>query len=110
VRAVSRALVLEAIVPNPGGLLHPGLFATARIELPAARASLLVPATAVQSEAGVSKLFVARNDRADLRIVQVGRELDGQLEILRGLSAGERVVSRPVEGLADGVTINQKGT
>jgi multidrug efflux pump subunit AcrA (membrane-fusion protein) len=110
VRADSRALVVEAIVPNPGGLLHPGLFATARIELPAARTSLLVPAAAVQSEAGVSKLFVATNDRADLRIVQVGRELDGQIEILRGLSAGERVVSRPVEGLADGATINQKGT
>ena len=35
-QADSRALVVEAIVPNPRALLQPGLFATARIELPAA--------------------------------------------------------------------------
>lgn len=105
VRADSRALVVEAIVPDPGGLLHPGLFATARIELPATRPSLLVPATAVQNESGISKLFVARNERAELRIVQLGQELNGQVEILRGLAAGERVIARPVEGLADGAPI-----
>ena len=32
VRADSRALVVEAVVPNAKGLLKPGLFVTARIE------------------------------------------------------------------------------
>ncbi len=67
VRADSRALVVEAIVPNPKALLQPGLFATAGIELPAARPSVMVPAAAVKSDGGVFKLFVAKGDRAEAR-------------------------------------------
>lgn len=105
VRAESRALVVEAIVPNPKALLQPGLFATARIELPAARPSLMVPASAVRSEGGVFTLFVAKHDRAEARIVQLGRDAGGSVEILRGLVVGERVISSPAPGLADGAPI-----
>jgi RND family efflux transporter MFP subunit len=108
VRTESRALVVEAIVPNRAGLLHAGLFATARIELPASRPSVMVPASALQNESGVARLFVARGDRAEQRLVQLGRELAGQVEILRGVTAGERVVSRPVDGLTDGVAIAER--
>lgn len=105
VRAESRALVVEAIVPNPKALLQPGLFATARIELPAAQPSVMVPAAAVRNEGGVFKLFVAKTDRAETRIVQVGREAGGSVEILRGVQNGERIVVRPTDGLADGSPI-----
>jgi len=105
VRADSRALVVEAVVPNPKALLQPGLFATARIELPGARPSLMVPAPAVRNEGGVFTLFVAKNDRAEARIVQLGRNAGGSVEIVRGLAAGERVISPPAAGLADGAPI-----
>jgi len=105
VRADSRALVVEAIVPNPRAVLQPGLFATAHIELPAARPSVLVPAAAVRNDGGVLKLFVAKGNRAEVRIVQAGREANGRLEILRGLAPGERVVSPQVVAITDGVPI-----
>ncbi len=105
-RTDSRALVVEALVPNAGGLLQPGLFATARIELPASRPSVLVPAAAVKNEGGVFKLFVATNNGAEARIVQIGREAAGSVEILRGLRAGERVVSPAADGLVDGAPIS----
>jgi membrane fusion protein (multidrug efflux system) len=104
-RADSRALVVEAVVPNPKGQLQPGLFATASIELPARRPSVVVPASALRNEGGVFKLFVAKTDRAEMRMVQVGREAGGMVEVQRGLAAGERVVDRPAAGLADGATI-----
>ncbi len=104
-RAESRALVVEAIVPNGNGILQPGLFATARIELPASRRTLVVPSAAVWSDAGVPKLYVAKGDRAELRIVQLGRELGDAVEVARGLSAGERVVAKATPGLADGTPI-----
>jgi RND family efflux transporter MFP subunit len=108
VRTDSRALVVEAIVPNHSGLLHPGLFATARIELPATRPSVMVPASAVSMDSGVARVFAAGAGVAEVRIVQIGRELGGEVEVLRGLRAGERVVRRPVEGLADGVRIAER--
>jgi multidrug efflux pump subunit AcrA (membrane-fusion protein) len=59
----------------------------------------------VKNEGGVFKLFVAKNGRAEARIVQIGREAGGSVEILRGLAAGERVVSPQTIGLADGAPI-----
>ena len=108
VRTESRALVVEAIVPNSKALLQPGLFATARIELPGARPSVMVPTAAVRNDGGVFKLFVAKNDRAEVKIVQIGREAGGSVEILRGLQTGERIVSPQVDGLADGALIAVK--
>jgi RND family efflux transporter MFP subunit len=107
-KAESRALVVEAVVRNPGGDLAPGLFATARIELPSARPSVVVPAAAVRTEAGVSTAFVVKNDRAEIRLVQVGREVaGGSVEIVRGIDKGERVVARQVERLGDGSIVTE---
>jgi RND family efflux transporter MFP subunit len=109
-KAESRALVVEAVVRNPGGALAPGLFATARIELPSARPSIVLPAGAVRTEAGVSTAFVVKNDRAELRLVQLGRELpSGQVEVVRGVDRGERVVARTVERLVDGAHVTAEG-
>jgi membrane fusion protein (multidrug efflux system) len=104
-KAESRALVVEALVPNGNGMLQPGLFATARIELPAARPSIMVPTSAVRNEGGVFTLYVVKNDRVTLRIVQVGREADGMVEVVRGLAAGERVVRQAQDGLTDGALV-----
>ena len=102
-RADSRALVVEALVPNRDARLSPGLFATARIELPEARPTVLVPLAAIRTEAGVSSAYVVRNERAELRLVQLGRELPGdRVEIQRGIAAGEHVVARHVDKLGDG--------
>ncbi|MGH7347553.1 MAG: efflux RND transporter periplasmic adaptor subunit, partial [Candidatus Rokuibacteriota bacterium] len=101
-KAESRALVVEALVPNGAHELQPGLFATARIQLPAAAPTPFVPVSAVRTEAGVSQVFVIKGDRAEQRFVQLGREVDGQYEIVRGLQVGERVAVRPPAGLADG--------
>jgi len=72
---------------------------------------VLVPAAAVRTDAGVSTAFVVKkNDRAELRLVQLGRELPGDVvEIQRGIVAGEQVVARPVERLGDGVVVRAEG-
>jgi RND family efflux transporter MFP subunit len=104
-KADSRALVVEALVPNKSGRLQPGLFATARIELPAGTPSVLVPAAAVRTEAGVSKLWVVTQDRAEMRLVQLGREVGDRVEALRGVAAGEPVVAPYSDTLQDGAVI-----
>ena len=108
-KADARALVVEALVPNASGALHPGLFATARIELPAGSPTPFVPVSAVQTEAGVSRVFVIRNELAEQRFVQLGREVNGHIEIVRGLKAGERVATNPPESLIDGSPVRDQG-
>jgi len=108
-RSDSRALVVEAIVRNPQRLLHPGFFATASIELPATEPSVLVPTAAVRTDAGVSKLFVLGSGRAEQRMVQVGRDVGGEVEIVRGVKAGERVATGAFDRLTDGVPVTERG-
>ena len=107
-KADSRSLVVEAMVPNRRGELRPGLFATARIELPAGAPVPMAPAGAVRTEAGVSRLFVVADGRAELRFVQLGRTLDSQVEVLRGLEVGDRVVTGAPAGLGDGAAVTDR--
>jgi hypothetical protein len=51
---------------------------------------------------------VIRNERAEQRFVQLGREVKGQFEIVRGLQAGERVAVRPPAALIDGSAVAEQ--
>jgi len=104
-RSEARTLVVEAIVPNPGRILKPGLFATARVELPKAEATLLVPAAALVTEAGVSHLFVLGESRVWERIVALGDRYGDSVEIRSGVKAGEKVVVSPDRRLLDGLEV-----
>ena len=101
-----RALTVEAVVPNPSRELKPGLFATARVELPKRTPALLVPADAVRTTGGTSRVFVVADNRAQERIVTLGQTVDGLIEITTGLAAGERVATKNVAQLVDGLAVS----
>jgi len=105
-QAAQRALTVEAIVPNGNGVLKPGLFATARIEQPARTPGVLVPHDAVLTSAGTSRVYVVNGDHVEERIVTTGETIGGLVEITRGLKAGERVATKNVNQLADGIKVS----
>src|SRR5437667_10144142 len=104
-QADQRALTAEAIVPNPTNELKPGLFATARVQQRTATPAILVPAAAVRTTAGTSRVYVISGDRVEERIVTTGQSADTLVEITNGLKAGERVATANVTKLADGLRI-----
>ena len=71
-RTDQRALTVEAVAANADGRLKPGLFATASIQQPASAPALLVPATAVETIAGTSRVYVVKGDKVEERIVTLG--------------------------------------
>ena len=105
-QADQRALTVEAIVPNAEGVLKPGLFATARIEQPGRTPGVLVPAASVQTVSGTSRLYVVAGDHVDERIVTTGETVGDLIEITKGLKAGERVATKNVAQLADGIKVS----
>lgn len=78
---------------NAGGRLVPGMFVEMRIAESARQRTLLVPSEAV-IRTGRRSLVMLAEDEGRFRPVEVrtGLEVDGQAEILAGLSAGQRVV------------------
>ena len=107
-QADQRALTVEALVPNGDGVLKPGLFATARIEQPGRTPGVLVPAASVQTISGTSRVYVVAGDRAEERIITTGETVGDLIEITKGLKAGERVATKNVAQLADGIKIDNR--
>ncbi len=109
-RSEARTLVVEAVVPNPERILKPGLFVTARVELPKNDPTLLVPSAAVVTDSGVSHVFVLGKDRVSERIVALGDRYGASVEIRSGVAAGERVVVNPDRRLVDGLEVVPSGS
>jgi len=107
VTPTSRTLTVEAEIENSNGILKPGQFATVRILQSRAEPALLIPARAVRSEAGVSRVFVIKDGHARERIVQLG-QADGDLvEVKGGVAVDEPVATSNVELLSEGMAVKQ---
>ena len=74
----------------------------------APRARLLVPKAAVRSDSGARVVFVVRDERAERRAVSVGAEDGDQIEIVSGLTAGEKVVVDGPPTLEDGARVKER--
>lgn len=72
-----------------------------------AGATVLVPKTAVRPDAGRDIVFVVTNGRAERRAVTLGGERAGDVEIVSGLAAGERVALEAPAHLADGTAVRE---
>jgi multidrug efflux pump subunit AcrA (membrane-fusion protein) len=107
VTPTSRTLTVEAEIENGSGALKPGQFATVRILESQAAPATLVPARAVRTESGVSRVFVIKDGRAQERLVQLGQTEGDLVEIKSGVAAGENVATSNVEQLSDGMTVKQ---
>ena len=97
----THSMVVEAVASNPDGLLRPGLFATAELELNKQRPVIFVPLGAVQNYGDVWWVFVVRDGVARKQIVALGEQVGGKIEIRSGLTGKERLVARP-ESIKDG--------
>jgi multidrug efflux pump subunit AcrA (membrane-fusion protein) len=103
----SRTLTVEAEIENSSGVLKPGQFATVRILQSRAEPALLVPARAIRTESGVSRVFVIKDGQARERVVQLGQAEGDLVEIKGGISADETVATSNIEQLSDGMAVRQ---
>jgi Cu(I)/Ag(I) efflux system membrane fusion protein len=89
----TRTLKLRLEAENPGFVLRPDMFAD--VELPIARpAGLTVPVDAVIDSGREQRVFVERSNGVfEPRNVEVGWRVGDRVQIVKGLSEGERVVS-----------------
>jgi RND family efflux transporter MFP subunit len=105
VSATSRTLTVEAEIENSGNALKPGQFATVRMLQERAAPAVLIPARAVVTEAGVSRVFVIKDGHAEQRLVQTGQTEGDLIEVRQGVAADEQVATSNLEQLTDGITV-----
>ena len=89
----SGQITLRAEVPNPKGVLLPGMYVRARLEQAAVSAAMLLPQQAVQRNSqGDTVKVVAADGSVNTRAVKVGTAKDEQWVVLEGLQPGEQVI------------------
>lgn len=93
VNPTTRTLRARIELANPGARLKPGMFATLSIAGGRGREVVLVPSEAVIRTGERSVVIVAEGERFLPTAVEVGQESGGRTEILKGLSAGTRVIA-----------------
>jgi len=101
----SRAFSIEADVPNADGALKPGTFARVKVATSQVDRALVVPFTAVQTRYGTSLVFTVRDDKLTGAEVKLGDRLGPRVEIVDGLEAGATIVAEGVEGLSAGTKV-----
>jgi cobalt-zinc-cadmium efflux system membrane fusion protein len=95
VDAASRTIAIRLDVPNPDGVLRPGMSATASIPLGDVGDApvLVVPAASVQRVGSSWAVFIPHGEGAfEARPIGRGRDLSGEVEVLSGLKAGDELV------------------
>jgi RND family efflux transporter MFP subunit len=80
---------------NPGYFLKPGMFVSAQIQAEMPGPALLAPDSAILRSGDRNTVFVALDQgRFEARDVALGVETgDGMIQVVRGLNAGDRIVT-----------------
>jgi hypothetical protein len=85
------------------------MFATATVQLEGMEKAVFVPVAAIATNPGLesAQVFVIEDGLAHGRVVQLGGSANGVIRVLSGLSGGERVATKSIDKLYDGVAVNQ---
>lgn len=108
----TRAVIVEATVPNPQGTVRAQMFATARIELGKTEPGVFVPRSALLPDPNTNSYqgFVIENGVARLRVLQLAGEAGDQVRIRSGLKHGETVATSGLDQLFDGARVTTAAT
>jgi len=103
---VSRTLLVEFEVPNPGGELLAGAYAEVHLKLPVPAATLRLPSNALMFRAdGLRAAVVTPGGTVTMKPVSMGRDFGAEVEIVSGLTGDERVVVNPPDSLVEGQAV-----
>jgi membrane fusion protein (multidrug efflux system) len=89
----TRTVLSRARVANPGARLKPGMFARVSLELGSRANAVLVPEQALVPRGDRNFVFKVIDGKAALTEVAIGSRTPGEVEITKGVAAGELVVT-----------------
>jgi membrane fusion protein (multidrug efflux system) len=101
----SRTAEIQISIPNPGYILNPGMFGRVEALLRSDPNATLIPIQALITEEDKDYVYALKDGKAYRRPVQKGISKDTVVEIIRGLSPGEQVVTAGQEFLRDGIPV-----
>jgi RND family efflux transporter MFP subunit len=111
VEQATRTMDTEIDVPNPSGVLIPGMFAEVDLTVDQRASVLTIPIPAVdlgQDESSGQVTVVTPEGRIEIRKVKLGQQDASNIEVLEGLTKGDRVVTSNRTTLRAGQEVRPK--
>ena len=109
VGAATRTMHTEVDVPNPEGVLIPGMYAEATLALDKRGNALVVPIQAVsQGTDRATVLVIDEANKVQERQITLGIQTENDAEVLSGLREGDQVVISDKSGLRPGEAVVPK--
>jgi RND family efflux transporter MFP subunit len=106
----SRTVLAELLAPNPDGKLWPGTFAEVAFDLPGNDHVLRVPDSAlIFRNQGAELATVGSDNKIAMKDVTIGRNLGTEIEIERGISADDRIITSPLDTFENGEQVAVAG-
>jgi RND family efflux transporter MFP subunit len=105
INPISRTLLVEVDVDNPGGLLLPGAYVFVHFELPGRTRSVTIPSNALLFRSAGLQVGVARNGVATLVPITIGRDYGDRVEVTTGLQPDDQVIVNPSDSLVTGTAV-----
>jgi membrane fusion protein, multidrug efflux system len=101
---------MQLALDNTSGELMPGGYAGVRLPLQRDTVPLHIPASAlIFNGSGLRVATVGADDKILFKTVTIARDLGREIEIASGLSADDRIVIAPPDGIADGDQVKVVG-
>jgi membrane fusion protein (multidrug efflux system) len=100
-----RTFTVEALVDNSDRRLKPGFFAKGVILTRRDEGVMAVPDSAVSTLAGVSSVYIVKDNKITQKSVTLGVRQGDRWEIIEGLKGDETLAASRLNELATGVTI-----
>jgi membrane fusion protein, multidrug efflux system len=104
-----RTTLVKARLPNPAGLLKPGMFATLELTLTIREEAIVIPESAIFRALDNERatVYVVDNENlAQLRTVKVGERQARKVEILEGLKEGEKIIVEGNQKIGPGAPVH----
>ncbi len=105
VQLPGRTITVKAAVPNPSRTLQAGMFIEVRLATEVRAGAVVVPEDAVTQIQGGAFIWVAVDDKATRRRVELGVRTPGYVEIRDGISPGDLVVVGGLDRLTEGIAV-----
>lgn len=102
----TRTMVTEVQLPNPDRALLPGMYGTVKLTVPTMGSAVIIPGESLIVRAqGTLVAVIDDQNTVHFKKVDVGHDYGNTLEIVGGLTAGEKVVANPDDSVQEGAQL-----
>jgi RND family efflux transporter MFP subunit len=102
INGITRTLLTEIDLPNPGNSLLTGAYAEVHLHIPSQTPTFLIPVNSLIFRTGQLQVGVIKDGKATVTNITPGRDFGTQIEVVSGLKADDAIVLNPPDSLVTG--------